>query len=493
MAGSGFLDPGIREAALFLGGWRRTGTDLPVTEPATGRRLAQVGGATAEHVDTAVTAAVEAQRAWAAEPYPARARVLRRAAALFEEHAEEIAYWASREAGAVRAVAAGQGPVAAEECHEAAALAARPHGDVLRSTQPRLSLARRVPAGVVGVIAPFNAPLLLAIRSVAPALALGNAVVLKPDPRTPVTGGVVIARVFEEAGLPPGLLHVLPGGADVGAALVSHRAVPVLAFTGSTGAGRAIAAEAGRHLKRVHLELGGNSALVVLDDADLDRAVAAGALGSFRHQGQICMATGRHLVHESIAAEYTARLAELAEKAVAGDPLDTSVTIGPLIDERQRDRVHRLVTDSLAAGAEAAAGGTYDGLFYRPTVLSGVTERTPAYAQEVFGPVAPVLAFRDLDQAARLASASPYGLSLGVITRDAMKGLALADRIPSGLVHINDQTINDEPVAPFGGLGDSGNGARHGGHATNLDAFTDTQWVTMRPEAARHTVFAPEL
>jgi len=479
---SDFLAPQLWEGRLHSGGWRDASATSPVTEPATGHTLATVGAATPEDVDTAVATAVAAQRDWAALPYVERTRVLRRAAELFLEHTNEIADWASREAGIVRAGALGQGPAGAEECFQAAELASMPYGEVLRSAQPRLSFSRRVPVGVVGVIAPFNAPIVLAIRALAPALALGNAVVLKPDPRTSVVGGVVFARIFEEAGLPSGLLHVLPGGADVGAGLVAHPQVPVLAFTGSTGGGRAIAVEAAKRLKRVHLELGGNSALVVLDDADLDRAVAAGAAGTFRHQGQICMASGRHLVHESLAEEYAAGLAELAGSMTIGDPSDPGTAVGPLIDAGQRDRVHQLVTGSLDGGARALAGADYDGLFYRPTVLTGVADDTPAYAQEVFGPVAPVRAFGDLDEAARLAADSPYGLSLGVITRDVMKGLALADRIPTGLVHVNDQTINDEPVIPFGGVGDSGNGARHGGHAANLEAFTEQQWVTVRAE-----------
>lgn len=477
-----FLAPQLWEGRLWSGGWREASATIEVTEPATGTVVATAGAATPADVDAAVAAAVEAQRDWAAQPYVERTRVLRKAAELFLEHADEIATWASREAGIVVSGARGQGPAGAEECFQAAELASMPYGEVLRSAQPRLSLSRRIPVGVVGVIAPFNAPIVLAIRAVAPALALGNAVILKPDPRTAVTGGVVFARIFEEAGLPAGLLHVLPGGADTGAALVAHPQVPVLAFTGSTQGGRAIAVEAAKRLKRVHLELGGNSALIVLDDADLDLAVATGAAGTFRHQGQICMASGRHLVAASIADEYAAALADLAGSMPIGDPTRPEVAIGPLIDERQRDRVHGLVTVSVAAGATLATGGSYDGLFYRPTVLTGVDDHTPAYAQEVFGPVAPVRPFHDLEEAARLAADSPYGLSLGILTRDVMAGLALADRIPSGLVHINDQTINDEPVIPFGGVRDSGNGARHGGHAANLEAFTEQQWVTVRSE-----------
>jgi benzaldehyde dehydrogenase (NAD) len=388
-----------------------------------------------------------------------------------------------RESGAIRPFAQFQTRVVgAEECWEAAGLAGQPYGEVLRSNQQRLSFARRLPVGVVGVISPFNAPIILAIRAVAPALALGNAVVLKPDPRTAVCGGVVFARIFEEAGLPDGLLHVLPGGVDVGSAIVDDPLIKVIAFTGSTRAGRAVAAAAAQRLKRVHLELGGNSALIVLDDVDVEKAVSVGAFGSFNHGGQICMATSRHLVAASVAADYAAAMAEHAQHLPVGDPAGDNVAIGPVIDAKQRDNIHRIVTGSVDAGARLTAGGTYEGLFYRPTVLADVPVTAPAFAEEIFGPVAPIVAFRDLDEAVRLAAGTEYGLSLGILTRDVMKGLALAERIPSGLVHINDQTVNDEAVIPFGGVGDSGTGARHGGAAANLDAFTDTQWVTVRGE-----------
>jgi benzaldehyde dehydrogenase (NAD) len=478
------LDSSTWEGRIFSGEWiSGSGEEYEAVEPATGRTLARLGSATAADVDKAAERAAAAQREWAARPYSDRAAVLRRAARLFEEHQQEIETWLMRESGAIRPFAALQVTSGgAEECYEAAALAGAPYGELLRSGQERLSFSRRIPVGVVGVIAPFNVPVILAMRAVAPALALGNAVVLKPDPRTAVSGGVVFARVFEEAGLPSGLLHVLPGGADAGAAVVEHPKIPVIAFTGSTRAGRAIGVAAARHLKRVHLELGGNSALVVMDDVDLEAAVSVGAWGSFVHAGQICMASSRHLVHASVADEYTAMLAQHAEALPVGDPVGENVALGPVIDAGQRDQVHGIVTDSIGAGARLAAGGTYENLFYRPTVLADVPLTAPAYAQEIFGPVAPVVAFRDLDEAARLASGTEYGLSLGILTRDVMKGLALAERVPSGLVHINDQTVNDEPLIPFGGVGDSGNGSRHGGAAANLEAFTEQQWVTVRGE-----------
>jgi benzaldehyde dehydrogenase (NAD) len=344
-------------------------------------------------------------------------------------------------------------------------------------------MARRVPAGVVGVISPFNVPIILGIRSVAPALALGNAVILKPDPRTAVTGGVTIARIFEEAGLPPGVLQMLPGGADAGEALVTHPLVRVISFTGSTAAGRRVGELAGKHLKRAHLELGGNSALVVLGDADVEEAATLAAFGAFFHQGQICMTIGRHIVHEGVYDAFVERLAAKAANLPVGDPASGEVALGPLIDSSQRDKIHEIVTSSVSAGAKVAAGGTYDGLFYAATVLSEVPADSRAFAEEIFGPVAPVVRFGTDEEAIALAASSDYGLSLGIVTRDVMRGLEIANRIPTGIVHINDQTVSDEANSPFGGIGASGTGSRFGGANANIEAFTETQWVTMRAKA----------
>ena len=476
------LDPATWNARLYSSGWRTgSGGAGAVTEPATGNELAELGLADESDVAAATAAAMVAQRDWAARPYDERAAVLRKAGALWEQYAADVHEWLIREAGSIPPKAAVETDIAAQECYEAAAAAALPYGQLLRTPQPpRLSMAVRAPVGVVGVIAPFNFPLILAIRSVAPALALGNAVVLKPDPRTAVSGGFSIARILEEAGLPDGLLHVLPGGAEVGEAIIRDPAVRVVSFTGSTAVGRRVAELASQQLKRVHLELGGNSALLILDDADLDAAVGLGAWGSWLHQGQICMTTGRHLVPESIAADYVDRLAAKADALPVGDPYTDQVALGPVIDERQRDKIHALVTGSVEGGARLAAGGRYEGLFYRPTVLADVTEQSPAYAEEVFGPVAPVRSYGSVDDVLRMAQDSAYGLSVGIVTQDVMRGWEIAQQIPSGIVHINDQTVNDDATAPFGGVGDSGTGARFGGADANIDAFTDTRWVTMR-------------
>jgi benzaldehyde dehydrogenase (NAD) len=477
------LDAQVWSGSIFTGRWSSSsGAETAVVEPATGEEIGRIGFAGPDDVARSAASAFEAQRDWARRSYEERAAVLRRAGALWEEHAAEVEGWLVREAGSVPAKAATETHVAAQECYEAAALPSNPIGEILATAQPRLSLARRIPVGVVGVISPFNFPLVLAIRSVAPALALGNAVVLKPDLRTAVCGGVSIARIFEEAGLPEGVLHVLPGDAATGQALVDDPNVAVISFTGSTAAGRKVGEAAARHLKRAHLELGGNSALVVLDDADLGRSVSAAAWGSFLHQGQICMTTGRHLVHERIADEFVERLAERAAALPVGDPATEEVALGPVIDSGQRDNIHALVTASVDAGARLAAGGTYEQLFYRPTVLTEVTSQMPAWAQEVFGPVAPIMRFSDPEEAVKLAADSSYGLVLGIITQNPLKGLELADHVHSGIVHINDQTVNDEAVAPFGGVSDSGTGARLGGPTANIEAFTETQWVTLRSE-----------
>ncbi|WP_309708652.1 aldehyde dehydrogenase family protein [Pseudolysinimonas sp.] len=476
------LDEATFAGKIYIDGEWVTGAggEIPSIAPATGETLVSVGLAGPADVTRAAASAHVAQQAWAASPHPVRAAVLRRAAQLWEEHAEEIMGWNVKEVGAIPPIAGFALHVTASECYEASGLPSAPVGSILSSEEPRLSLAQQVPVGVVGVISPFNVPLILGIRAVAPALALGNAVLLKPDPRTVVTGGVTMVRIFEEAGLPAGLLQLVPGGADVGEALVADPHVRVIAFTGSTRAGRMVGELAGKHLTRAHLELGGNSAFIVRHDADVDQAVNLATWGTFLHQGQICMTVGRHIVHESIFESYVEKLAAKADSMHVGDPAAGQVHLGPLIDEVQRDRVHTLVQDAVAQGAQLRAGGTYEELFYRPTVLANTPRDAAVYCDEVFGPVASVVSYSTDDEAVALASEGDYGLSLGIITADALAGLELAQRIPTGIVHINDQTVNDEANTPFGGVGSSGTGARHGGAQANIDAFTETRWITMR-------------
>jgi benzaldehyde dehydrogenase (NAD) len=482
----GLIDEARMRRQLLGGRWYPTRTSRTLYEPATGEALESVPMAGAEDVDAAIPVLLAGQRDWAAMAPTDRSAVLRRAGALMEEHSGELAEWLVREAGATRPKAAFELMISAQALYSAAGLALEPTGESYPSAGARLSLSRRVPVGVVGVIAPFNAPLFLAMRAVAPALALGNAVIVKPDPRTPISGGTIIATVLLAAGLPESVLAVLPGDADVGEAITAHPDVPVIAFTGSTGAGRRIAVAAAARLKRVHLELGGNSALIVFEDADIELAASAGAWGAYNHAGQICMASSRHLVHASVADDYVAALVEHAGRLTVGDPRDAGTMVGPLIDERQRDAVHGIVTSTLAAGATLATGGTYDRLFYTPTVITDVAPGMDAYEREIFGPVAPVSTFSSFEEALALANGTSYGLSAGVLTADIARGQRFASQLHSGNVHINDQTLVDDGFQPFGGMGDSGNGGRIGSTLYNREAFTEQQWLTIQNEIPRY-------
>ena len=468
---------------IYSDGWVDAPAQIETFEPATGELLGTAGGGDATTVARAAKSAAAAQREWAATPFAERVGVIRRAAALMERHREELTRWLIRESGSIPGKSAFEITASIGQLDMAAALISHPLGLVLPSVIPgRTSTARRVPVGVVGVITPWNFPIVLAMRSIGPALALGNAVVLKSDPNTPVTGGVVLARLFEAAGLPEGVLHVLPGDGQVGQALVADPNIRMISFTGSTATGRLVGETAGRMLKRTVLELGGNSPLVVLEDADIEAASSAGAWGSFLHQGQICLAVSRHLVHESIVEAYTAALVERAQRLPVGNPATDEVALGPIINERQIGRVRRIIDESVAQGAKLRAGGDNDGPFFKATVLGEVTTTMPAYAEEIFGPVAPVISFRDDDEAVALANGTEYGLSAAVQSASPQRAAAVAAQLHAGMVHINDQTVNEEPPAPFGGFGSSSNGGHFGGVA-NLELWTEWQWLTSRDKA----------
>ena len=473
----GWLDP-------FLAAWETgTGAEHEVREPATGRHLLTLRRSTPDDVRRAAAAAAAAQPGWAETSYQERAAVLRRAAEIYEAHRPEFGTWTQRETGAHRNKMHHEQNFALGELLAAGTIPWQPYGSLVPTVQQeRLSMVRRVPVGVVGAITPWNSPSVLGMRVVAPALALGNAVVLKPDPQTPVCGGAIFAAVFREAGLPEGLLQVVIGDADAGEALVTDPDVAMVSFTGSTEVGRRVGGLAGGLLKKVSLELGGNNPLVVLDDADLDAAASAGAYSSFQFQGQVCFATGRHIVHRAIADEYVSLLAGKARRLRTGDPYREDVDLGPIVNEQQIQRVDGIVKRSVeGGGARLVEGGTYEGLFYRPTVLADVKLDSPAWTDEIFGPVAPVVTFGSDDEAVELANATAYGLAAGVYSRSISRGLAIANRIKAGMVHVNDQPINDEATIPFGGMGVSGNGGRFGAEA-NLEAFTQWQWVTVRDE-----------
>lgn len=474
------LQRALESECLFNGDWMpASGSVMPVIEPATGEPLMRCAMANAADIAVASRSAALAQPAWAALGPRERAAVFRKAADLAQQCFAELALYVARETGGALFKGEHEVREAIVLLHQAAGLLSQPHGLVLPSAAGRLSYARRQPHGVVGVISPFNFPLVLSLRSVAPALAAGNAVVLKPDPQTPVSGGFLIARLFEEAGLPKGLLHVLPGAAPVGEALCRDPNVQMITFTGSTAAGRKVAEVAGRHLKKVALELGGKNPLIILDDADLDLAASNAAWGAWLHQGQICMATGLILAHESIAERLTRKLVDKARALTVGNAARGEAALGPLINPRQLQRVHEIVSDSLQAGARLEAGGEYDQLFYQPTVLSGVRPGMRAFEDEVFGPVASVVSFATDEEAIELANRTEYGLSAAIISPSVGRAMAIGERLNCGLLHINDQTVADECINPFGGRGASGNGGSVGGPA-DWDEYSQWQWVTVK-------------
>lgn len=470
----------------FNGDWvALKGGTVDVREPATGAVIATVGLANPQDVAQATGAAAAAQEAWAATSFLERAGIFRRAADVVSARQEELAGWIVRETGAIMPKAMFEVSSVIKHLHEAAAMCTQPRGILLPSEGTAISMARRVPHGVVGIISPFNFPFLLTGRSLYPALATGNAVVLKPDQRTPVSGGLLHALILAEAGLPKGLFHVLPGAAEAGEALVTDPLVPMISFTGSTAVGRRVGELAGRNLKKVALELGGKNALIICDDADMEAAIANGSWASWLHQGQICMSAGKHLVHEKIADEYVSRMAQKAKALPVGDPSREQVALGPLISDAAVEKVTSLVERSIAMGARLHAGGKATGRFFPATVIDGVNPQMPLFRDEIFGPVVSVTTFSTDDEAVALANDSDYGLSAGILTGDLGRGKAIAERLRVGLVHVNDQTVNDDGFMPMGGFGNSGNGSRHGGPA-NWDEFTQWQWMTLRDTPASY-------
>ncbi|MFJ8713703.1 aldehyde dehydrogenase family protein [Streptomyces violaceus] len=481
MAGNGERWPDRAEWAgkIYSAGWRESeGGTRQVIEPASGHVLAEVGVASPADVAEAGVRAARAAGDWAAAFPSDRAEILLRASSALREHRDAFRDWIVRESAGVPAKGDYEIIAALAQLTHAVGLASQPRGEVLAPQAPGgTSLAWRVPLGVVGVINPWNAPLLFAMRALAPALALGNAVLLKPDPLTPVSGGVLVARLFEDAGLPDGVLHVLPGGAETGRAVAADPHVAMVSFTGSIEAGRAVARVAGEGLKRVSLELGGKNSLVVLEDADVAAAALAGAVSTFGYQGQACVAAGRHLVHADLVEAYTDALVGHARSMRVGDPRVEGVTVGPVISARQADRIERIVDESVAGGARVRTGGRRDGLFYPPTVLDHIDRAMPVFTEEVFGPVAPVLPFHSEAEAVELANDTAYGLTAAVHSSSVPRATAVAGQLRTGMVHINDVSAKDAANAPFGGMGISGNGSRIGGTAS-LEEFTQWRWMT---------------
>ncbi|MET9256877.1 aldehyde dehydrogenase family protein [Streptomyces sp. NPDC003717] len=470
-------------ARQYIDGEWRAGTgswDLIDFDPYDNEKLASITIATADEVDLAYRAAARAQPGWAAAGPYARRAVFERALRLVEEREPEIAEALVTELGSTRPTAAFEVRLAKEALREAAHLALSPRATVLPSpVAGKENRLYREPVGVVGVVSPFNFPFFLALKSLAPALALGNGVVLKPHEDTPVTGGTLIARILEEAGLPGGVLNVVVTDvAEIGDAFLAHPVPEVISFTGSDQVGRHVAMVCAAHFKRCVLALSGNSALVVLDDADVDYAVDAAVFSRYVHQGQVCMAAGRVLVDRSLAEEFTAKFAARVGALGVGDPREASTVIGPLINSSLADDVAGVVEQALAEGATALVRGTVRDNLVGPSVLTGLPADSALLRREVFGPVAFVVPFDGEDEAVRLVDDTPYGLSGAVHTADVERGVRFARRVATGMFHVNDGTVHDELIVPFGGEKHSGAGRLNG--EASLDAFTRQQWVSVQ-------------
>lgn len=466
------------------GSWRagrsgKTGSD---TSPWSGETLTEIPLASAGDLDEAFTGAAAAQRDWAARPPGHRAEVMLAAARIMEDRKQEITGWLVRETGGTLAKAELEWGLVHAGMLEAASMPHHVTGSIMPSDIPgKESRVYRRPAGVVAVISPWNFPLQLSNRSVAPALACGNAVVLKPASDTPVTGGLLLARIFEEAGLPPGVLSVVAGsGSDIGDAIVSHPVPSVVSFTGSTAVGEGIVKTAG--IKRLSLELGGNGPLVVLDDADLDVAVDAAVFGSFAHAGQICMIANRIIADLAVYDEFVSAFTQRVRDLRAGDPADPATDIGPVINSRQLSSIRDKVERAVSEGARPVLGGEPSGpsgLLLPPHVLLGENGVATA-KEEVFGPVITVIPAAGEQDALRIANDTEYGLSSAVFTRDAERGAAFALRVEAGMTHVNDSPVNDDANTAFGGVKASGIG-RFGGQWA-VEEFTTDHWVSVQRE-----------
>jgi acyl-CoA reductase-like NAD-dependent aldehyde dehydrogenase len=473
---------------LHIGGeWTEAsgGETFEDHDPFTADVVANVPAGTREDARRAIEAAAKAFPAWSQTPPAERQRIFLKAADILESRADEIGSWLTRETGSTFGFAMFQLQFVQGLFRQAAALGYQPMGEIIPSDTGAFAMGIRRPVGVVGAIAPWNAALILPARSFAAPIALGNTVVLKPSELSPYVGGLVWGEIFGEAGLPDGVLNIVthaPGEAGpIGDEFAENPAVRVINFTGSTETGRRIAEAAGRNLTRVVLELGGSNPLIVLADADLDYAVDATAFGAFLHQGQICMSARRIIVEQPIADTFVERLVEKTKGLKSGDPREQDTIIGPLITEDALAAVKNRVDDAVAKGARVLAGGESEGSVYQATLVADVPADSELARMETFGPVAAIDVVGSAEEAVERANDTTYGLSAGIITSDPDRGLALAQQIEAGIVHVNDQTVADEPQMPFGGVKGSGFG-RFGGTAA-INEFTDVHWVTVRSGA----------
>ncbi|WP_193367624.1 aldehyde dehydrogenase [Pelagibius marinus] len=450
--------------------------------PITGDVATTAAAASVEDARKAADAAAKAFPEWAETAPGQRRKLLIAAAEALRDRSKDIVAAMAEEIGATEGWAMFNIGLAADMLLEASALTTQINGEIIPSNRPgSLAMAVRQPVGVVLSMAPWNAPIILGVRSIATPLACGNTVVMKTSEICPHTHRLILEAV-QAAGLPTGVLNAISNAPDdapeIVEALIAHPAVRRINFTGSTRVGRVIAETAGRYLKPVLLELGGKAPMVVLDDADLDAAVAAAAFGAYMNQGQICMSTERLVVDEKVADAFVEKMTAKVKTLKAGDPRKGKTPLGSVVDRRATQRIEGLVADAVDKGAVLAAGGAAEGTIMQATLLDRVTPSMRIYNEESFGPVVSVIRVGSLDEAVRVANDTEYGLSAAVFGQDVNRALSVARRIESGICHVNGPTVHDEAQMPFGGVKESGYG-RFGGKA-GIDEFTELRWITIQ-------------
>ncbi|VDG94518.1 aldehyde dehydrogenase family protein [Sporosarcina sp. ZBG7A] len=468
-------------AQYIAGIWRegKGAIRLSNKNPYTQEELASVQTASKEDIDDAYQASFEAQKEWAAvNPYRKR-DILEKAVSIIVDREEAITELIIEELGGTRLKAAFEIGLVKNMIREAATFPLRMEGKILPSVEDnKENRLYRIPAGVVGVISPFNFPFFLSMKSVAPALGAGNGVVLKPHEESLVSGGTLIAKIFEEAGIPKGLLNVIVADInEIGDAFIENPIPRIISFTGSTKVGSHIGQVAIKHFKKPLLELGGNSAFIVMEDADLDYAVQAATFSRFTHSGQICMSANRILVQRGIYDAFMKKFTNKVLSLKVGDPKDPDTVIGPVINERQVAGLEKIIVDSVHQGAEVALRGEILGTVIGPTIIGNVTPTMPAATEELFGPVVSVIPFETKEEAIALANDTRFGLSGAIHTASVEIGVEMAKQIHTGMIHVNDVTINDEPIVAFGGENQSGIGRLNG--QWSLDEFTTMKWISV--------------
>lgn len=470
---------------LLIDGKTRKATDgrtFTRNNPLTGQPATIAAAASVEDALAAADAAARAFPGWSATGPGERRALLMAAADALDSRASDIAAAMADEIGATTPWSMFNVKLASDMLREAAAMTTMIRGEIIPSNRPgSMAMGVRQAAGVVLAIAPWNAPVILGVRSVALPLACGNTVVMKTSEISPRTHAL-LAEAIQGAGLPDGVLNVISNApedaGDIVEALISHPAVRRVNFTGSTRVGRIIGEVAGRNLKPALLELGGKAPMVILDDADLDAAVAAAAFGAYMNQGQICMSTERLIVADEIADTFVEKMATKVRSLKVGDPREGKTPLGCVIDNSAATRIGALIEDAVEKGATLVAGGKIDGTLVEATLLDHVTPAMRIYTEESFGPTASIVRVGSIDEAIRVANDTEYGLSACVFGRDTTRAMSVARRIESGICHINGPTVHDEAQMPFGGVKDSGYG-RFGGLA-GIAEFTDLRWITVQ-------------